>query len=64
MFGKLALETGKRIQVRVMESNAGFYIGTSDEEGPYSRESSEYWKTRKAAEDALTNRNWTQRLEP
>ena len=37
---------------KVLHSNAGFYIGTLCECGPYSRESG-YFKTRKEAEKQL-----------
>ena len=38
--------------LEVFESPAGYYIGTYCDCGPYSRES-DYYKTRKEAEDAL-----------
>lgn len=64
--GKLAAEhCGLRLPLEVLESPAGFYIGTSmPDEGPCSRESLEYWTTRGAAQVALDNGLWTQRLEP
>jgi len=52
------------LAVQVLSSNAGFYLGTLDEEGPCSRESAEYWRNRKDAEHALATGRWTQRLEP
>lgn len=42
-------------------SNAGFYIGTLDEEGPASRESVEYYPSRELAQQALDKGTWTQR---
>lgn len=42
-------------ELKVMHSNAGYYIGREDETGmPYSKESC-YYPTHKAAEKALTN---------
>ncbi len=42
----------KRLEPKVMRSPAGYYIGTSCDCGPYSRES-DYFKDREAAEKAL-----------
>lgn len=44
--------------LRVLSSNAGFYIGTVGEDGPCSRESACYYKTRQAAQDALERGDW------
>lgn len=64
-IGKLALEwCQKRYPLRVLRSNAGFYIGTAGDEGPCSRESAEYFATPEAAEFALSNGQWTQRDHP
>lgn len=53
-IGNLALKaTGKRLPLQVQESQRGFFLGTSDDAGPVSRESIEYWPTRKLAETAL-----------
>ncbi|MBU9819862.1 hypothetical protein J1782_08180 [Rahnella sp. BCC 1045] len=61
VYGVLALVCcGKKIPVDVMRSNAGFYLGTSDNMEPLSRESAEYWRTRREAEEALRDGNWTQ----
>ncbi len=63
--GKLAKEFGKlTLPLRIMQSAAGFYIGTSDEEGPVSRESVEYWPNECAAAVALETGEWTQREGP
>ena len=65
MIGELAMQyTGKRLQVEVLQSANGFYIGTMDEEGPVSRESLEYWRTRGAADKALSKKDWTQKDTP
>lgn len=45
-------ECGLTPPLEVHRSPAGYYIGTYCECGPYSRES-DYYKTRKDAEDAL-----------
>lgn len=64
-FGQLARQwTQKSLPLLVLQSAAGFYIGTCDEDGPVSRESSEYFKTREAAERALASGDWSQRPEP
>lgn len=64
--GLLALEhCKKRLPLQVLKSNAGFYIGTFDsEEGPCSRESVEYFRTREQAQMALNDSTWTQKLTP
>lgn len=64
-IGKLAFDfCHKRLPLEVLKSNAGFYIGTSGEFGPCSRESLEYFPTEAAANDALRDNTWTQRDEP
>lgn len=58
---------GKELPLQALRSHstAPFYIGTWDpEEGPCSRESEEYFRTREQAEAALASGNWTQRQEP
>ncbi len=65
MVGKLAFEyVGKRLEVAVLQSNNGFYIGTCDADGPVSRESLEYWPSRAEADKALEHGMWTQKDEP
>ncbi|GGY79571.1 hypothetical protein GCM10011613_25550 [Cellvibrio zantedeschiae] len=53
-----------RLPLQVLESAAGFYIGTANEEGPVSRESVEYWRKKELAELALREDLWTQRDNP
>lgn len=61
-FGYLAaLSNGPKLPLQVLKSRAGFYIGTCTDEGPYSRESVEYWATESQAVLALAERSWTQR---
>jgi len=64
--GYLAVKyCGLSLPLRVLCSGAGYYIGTgSDELGPVSRESEEYWPTRDAAQTALDTGNWTQKHTP
>ena len=58
----LDTRTGKRLPIIVMESVAGFYLGTRTAKGePYSRESEEYFGTRHGAEQALARGTWTAR---
>ncbi|EIU1666873.1 MULTISPECIES: hypothetical protein [Pseudomonas] len=60
-YGKLALAHLRlELPLQVLMSNAGFYIGTLDEEGPASRESVEYYPSRELAQQALDNGTWTQ----
>lgn len=64
-FGHLAsVYCAKQLPLQVLQSRAGFYIGTLDEEGPCSRESQEYFCSRKAAEHALATGLWTQKAHP
>ena len=64
-FGQLAAEYCKKnLPIAVLQSNAGFYIGTLDEDCPCSRESVEYFSTEAAAQKAFDNGSWTQRQHP
>ncbi len=61
-FGYLAsLSNGPHLPLQVLKSRAGFYIGTCTVEGPYTRESEEYWHEFSAAQLALEHGLWTQR---
>lgn len=65
--GELARQIGgSRLPLQVLRSAAGYYIGTADEGGPYSRESAEYWPNQDAAQRALEAgpHAWTQRDHP
>jgi len=64
-LGKLALEElDLQLPLEVLKSCAGFYIGTCSEElGPVSRESAEYFKTQDEANTALATGSWTQRQQ-
>lgn len=59
--GKLAGNVGLDLPLRVLRSAAGFYIGTSNEDGPVSRESIEYFETEDIAQSALKSGIWHQR---
>ncbi len=54
----------KRLEVKALNSMAGFYIGTENQDGPYCRLSDEYYKSRVKAEEALVNRTFTVRNAP
>lgn len=62
-FGRLAFESeGKHFPLQVLRSNAGYYIGTVDEDGfPLSRESKEYFCKQAEAEKAMEHHEWTQK---
>ena len=56
---------GRRAELQVLQTRAGFYIGTVNEDSlPCARESREYWPTEEAATDALKNDDWTQKAVP
>ncbi|MFK4135379.1 Uncharacterised protein [Pseudomonas luteola] len=60
-FGLIAHELmGVKLQLLILKSRAGFYIGTLDYEGPVSRES-EYFPSYNAALNAFETGSWTQR---
>jgi|GEM_PF-1883592 len=61
---RAALHSKIRLPLQILESAAGFYIGTANEDGPCSRESVEYWPSRGQAEDAFGTNDWTQKTEP
>ena len=64
-FGQLALTyCGKFLPLEVLHSAAGHYIGTTDAEGPVSRESVQYFRSYQAARHALETGHWQQRLKP
>ena len=60
-IGRLAANAGYRLPLEVLQSAAGFYLGTADQEGPVSRESVEYFPCREAAAQALETGQWNQR---
>lgn len=56
----ITLTDGTVLPFMVLESGAGFYIGTWYE-GPYSRESAQYWYSREEAQQALDSGRWIPR---
>lgn len=65
MNGQIAKKhLGQELPVEVMQSAAGYYIGTSCNGLPCSRESLQYYRARECADQALQNGTWTQREEP
>lgn len=66
LVGVLALQYCQiELPVKVMRSQAGYYIGTQNEDGaPCSRESVEYWTTHAEATQCLVKVTWRQKLFP
>jgi hypothetical protein len=63
-YGKLAwFYTDQKLPLQVLQSANGYYIGTSVNNEPVSRES-EYFPSRPDAETAMRNGMWTQRVTP
>ncbi len=63
--GLLAKEClGLTLELQALKSNAGWYLGTVDKEGPVSRESEQYWSTKEEAEEALRTSQWFQKSVP
>lgn len=60
-IGVLAEQYGETLPLSVYRSQAGFYLGTWSDEGPFTRESMEYWCTEKQASSAMATGQWTQR---
>lgn len=64
-FGYLAyVYSGARLELEVLETRAGFYVGTVRDDMPCSRESNEYYPSNEAALEALVNDTWTQKVAP
>lgn len=61
--GALATTCGRSdLELQVLQSAAGFYIGTyCRHDGPFTRESAEYFPTRLSADAALSSGHWTRR---
>lgn len=62
-FGLMAEQYGEKLPLEVYRSQAGFYLGTYSERGPFTRESEEYWRKEEQAEQALATGKWTQRYD-
>lgn len=54
---KTCPDCGKTPKLQVCYSNAGYYIGTMCNCGPYSRET-DYYRTRKEAQEELNRGNF------
>jgi hypothetical protein len=53
----------KNCEIKVLRSNAGYYIGTLDEDGfPNCRLSEEYFNTPEEAKAALDTKSFTERI--
>ncbi|WJV25662.1 MULTISPECIES: hypothetical protein [Pseudomonas] len=65
LYGQLALiYSGQLLPLQILSSNAGYFIGTADNEGPVSRESVEYFASRDQACRAFARGQWQQRDHP
>ena len=51
----------EQLELVVMKSGAGYYIGTCEDGSPYSRESAEYYRSSADAQLALDSNSFTQR---
>jgi hypothetical protein len=61
-FGLLAkIHADRELPLEVLQSAAGYYLGTWDEEVPFTRESEEFFASEPAARNALSCSAWTQR---
>jgi len=63
-FGFLASQIGKHLPLTILNSRAGFYIGTKESGVPCSRESAEYFSSASDADNALRSGVWTQKQTP
>lgn len=63
-WGWIAFTYGELLPLKVLHSNAGYYIGTVKGEETFTRESEEYWGVRSDAQNALDYRIWTPRSKP
>jgi hypothetical protein len=65
-FGHLAQTFADcELPLEILKSAAGYYLGTCHlEQGPFSRESEEYFPSAQVAQNALESGAWTQRRNP
>lgn len=64
-IGQLAwLYLGRALPLEILRSANGYYIGTSENREPVSRESIEYFSSHSKAETAMKEGTWTQRHTP
>ena len=52
----------RRLPLQVLKSAAGYYIGTADKDGPFTRESIQYFRKAEVAEKALESGTWSQKI--
>lgn len=62
MIGYIAHTAGYLLNIQVLKSSAGYYLGTKNRQGVVSRESEEHWQTEQEALEAYTSDEWTQRV--
>lgn len=55
---------GLTLELKALKSAAGWYIGSSSDKGPCSRDSLGYYPSVYVARAALTACSWTQRQNP
>lgn len=61
-LGQLAMSAGFHLPLLPLCANGLWYLGTfSEEDGPMTRESVEYFLTKDAAQAALQSGDWSQR---
>ena len=60
MYGFIAKNLGLNLPLQALKSNRGWYIGTTYEGQPFSRESVEYYPTKDAALAAIASGDFTQ----
>lgn len=59
--GQLARSVGLDLPVQVLKSHEGYYLGTTENGRPFTRESACYYRSQTAATAALMARNWPQK---
>ncbi|WP_404299010.1 hypothetical protein [Alicycliphilus denitrificans] len=60
-YGALAAACGEQLEMQILKSGGGYYLGTYSENGPFTRESVQYWPTPEKAQKAWDAGLWTQR---
>jgi len=64
-YGQLAHQVcGKLLPLEVLKSGAGYYIGTTEDFCPCTRESRAYFRHAAQAEEALRSGSWVQKESP
>lgn len=60
MYGEIAKYLGLNLPLQALRSKAGWYVGTTYENQPFSRESVEYYSSEQAALAAIASGDFTQ----